>query len=57
MTIYLCLNINYNMCGCKANNTRYVGKKQPKKVFKKKETPLYQTKVKINSNTKVKYGM
>ena len=46
------------MCGCKANsNTKYVGKRQPKKVFKRKEATLYQTKVKINSNTKVKYGM
>lgn len=45
------------MCGCKANNTRYVGKKQPKKVFGQKETSLYQAKVKINGNTKVKYEL
>lgn len=45
------------MCGCKANNTRYVTKKQPKRGFKQKETPLYQTKVKINGNTKVKYEL
>ncbi len=45
------------MCGCKTNNTRYVGKKQPKKVFRQKETPLYQTKAKINGNTKVKYEL
>ena len=45
------------MCGCKTNsNMRYVGKRQPKKVFKKKEAPLYQTKIKINTNTKVIYG-
>lgn len=49
------------MCGCKANNdNRYVGKKQPKGVYKHKEVSkearVYHIK-KIIHKTKVNYGM
>ena len=52
--------IKYNkMCGCKSNTRHYVGKKQPRKVFKQKvvekEAPLYTVSGKIKSNTKYSY--
>ena len=47
------------MCGCKSNTRQYVGKKQPKKVFKQKvvekEPPLYHVTAKIKPNTKYSY--
>ncbi len=49
------------MCGCKANSdNRYVSKKQPKGIYKRKElskeTPVYHIN-KITYKTKVNYGM